>query len=516
MSATTIAPQPAARTAALEATYVALIVLGAALLAVEPAGWLFVTWTDPAYGSHGLWLGMAVAVLFVWSASSPLMVPVAPGQRRGLYLLGASAAVRLAGQLLGINVLSALTLAVDCYALGLLMGLDRRRRPISPFWTAALLALSLPLERVLQRVVGFPLQSIAADGACALFALGSADVECEGLQIALAGQELLVDLPCSGARGLLLLMTLYIGLSAVMRPGKRATVTGALVTLAAAFVSNTLRIVALGLGLAYPEWLGGASVMEAPWHEIIGLVCLATGAAPVLWWAMRLPRRGPAWPTLGLTRTAARARGVTPLRVVLAGVFAGTAAFIIALPVSPVDVARAQPMPALPGYLAGEVGETSALTTLEHNYFTRYGGGAARATYGEHALLLVQTSAPLRHLHAPDECLRGQGHTVRYLGRTSGQTPTALYRSTGPDGHEWRVAVSFISDRGHRTSSVGHAVWHWLKRRDTTWTMVQRISPWNTSASAIEQFDAHVVRALDLGPGDAAPDRAREIHIAAL
>ncbi|MGI9332958.1 MAG: exosortase T [Gammaproteobacteria bacterium] len=515
MSSTAVASGPTAKRPALDTTYTALILLGAALLALEPARWLFVTWTDPAYGSHGLWLGLAVAVLIAWSVSSPRARPAAPGRRRGLGLLAASAAVRLGGQLLGVNVLSALTLAVDCYAIGLLLGLDERRRAVSPAWLAALLALSLPLERVLQRVIGFPLQTIAADGACALLRLGPAGVECEGLRILLAGQDLLVDLPCSGARGLLLLGTLYIGLAAVTRPRPGAALAGALLTLLAAFAANVLRIIVLALGLANPAWLGGASVMAAPWHELIGLVCLAAGAVPVLGWALRLPGRSPAQHQPRLRRRSIGKRA-SPLRVILGCVFVAAAALITKLPASPVDVARAQSEPELPAYLAGDFRKPSALTPQEHDYFTRYGGGAVRATYGEHSLLIVQTSAPLRHLHAPDECLRGQGHEVRYVGRASGPVPTALYRSTDTDGHTWRVAVSFVSDRGQRTASVGHAVWLWLEDRNTTWTMVQRISAWDVSASSLVRFDAHVARALDLGPGDAIPEPVQDMSIAAL
>ena len=171
---------------------------------------------------------------------------------------------------------------------------------------------------------------------------------------------------------------------------------------------------------------------------------------------------------------------------------------IVSQPARPVDVARPQAAPWLPSSIAGATAQHSALSAQELDYFTRYGGGAARASYGEHSLLLVRTSAPLRHLHAPDECLRGQGHRVRYLGQTHEPAPTALYRSVDSQGRRWRIAVTFVSDRGHATTSVGHAVWLWLGQRGTTWTMVQRISPWDADPASTDDWESHVARAFDL------------------
>ena len=140
------------------------------------------------------------------------------------------------------------------------------------------------------------------------------------------------------------------------------------------------------------------------------------------------------------------------------------------------------------------------LTAKEQAYFPRYGGGAARAAYGPYGLLVVSTSAPLRHLHSPEECLAGSGHTVRYLGQTGGVTPSAVYRSTDPQGQSWRITVSFVSERGEWTPHVAEAIWRWLQAPGTTWRMIQRIAPWQLPETAVEHFDAAVWRALDLSP----------------
>jgi hypothetical protein len=174
------------------------------------------------------------------------------------------------------------------------------------------------------------------------------------------------------------------------------------------------------------------------------------------------------------------------------------AVLVINLPAQPVDVAQAMPAPRPPSFIGGFVADTRPLTPREQIYFTRYGGGAARASYGDNGLLLVRTSAPLRHLHGPDECLRGAGHQVRYLGSIYAPLPTAIYRSVDPQGQAWRIAVSFVSNRGEATTSVAHAVWLWLKNPGTTWTQVQRISPWDADPAQQSAWDLAVARALDL------------------
>jgi len=478
-----------------------LVFLGAGLLAADPLRWLVATWTDATYNPEGLWVVLAVATLAAWSGLSARRREV-PDANRALWLLAGAAAVRAAGQLLRVNVLGAMTLAVDLYALATLAGLAHRRRAVSPGWLAALFALSLPLERVLQRALGYGLQQLSASGACS--ALGALDftVVCKGTRILLDGQDLLVDLPCSGARGLILLLTLYCGACAVVRPDALRAASGLALTLVSAWAANVLRIVLLALGLARPQWLGGASVMEAPWHELIGLTTLALGAAPVLWWARRA-RRVETFdfaPPIAARPLCDRSLRQRPARG-LPFLFLAVALLIVNLPARPVDVARAMPPPTLPAALGEWTSSPLPLTAVEQAYFTRYGGAAARAEYGPHGLLLVSTSAPLRHLHAPDECLRGSGHDVRYVGVRRGALPTAIYRSVDAEGRRWRVSVSYVASDGAWATSVAEAVWHWLRGGGSrSWTMVQRIAPWELPESEVAEWDFAIARALDLPP----------------
>ena len=148
-----------------------LLFAGAALLAAHPLMWLAGTWTEDAYNPDGVWTALAVLALAAWSFTSEQLPGSEPNRRHAYALLALSALVRMAGQLLRVNELGALTLSVDVYALGTLAGLHQRRRAVGPFWLALLFAFSLPLERVVQRIAGYALQQVSAAGACGLLSL---------------------------------------------------------------------------------------------------------------------------------------------------------------------------------------------------------------------------------------------------------------------------------------------------------------------------------------------------------
>jgi hypothetical protein len=45
----------------------------------------------------------------------------------------------------------------------------------------------------------------------------------------------------------------------------------------AALVSNTLRIAVLAIGIARPDYFGGADVMAQPWYDPLGSISRGTG-----------------------------------------------------------------------------------------------------------------------------------------------------------------------------------------------------------------------------------------------
>ncbi|MET0744896.1 MAG: exosortase T, partial [Microvirga sp.] len=388
------------------------LLAGAAVLAWHPVLWLVITWTDPSYASDGALAALGVAALGLWSLSSPR---TAQRQPRPMVILSLAimALVRFAAEALGVNVLGALTLAVDVGALAAWAGLAQRRRAVSPLWLGVVFLFALPVERVLQRTMGYGLQSLSAEGACGLLALADPSVSCAGIRILMNGREALVDLPCSGARSLIVLLALFSVCAALARPRPLRAWVGLGITVAAALGANVVRIAMLAVGIAYPDAVG-VDVMAAPWHEGIGLLALAAGAAPILVWFRAVPAR--ARIQVGPCRIRPPRAASPSIPLAGAALFLACALLIIAVPARPVDVAQENPPLELPARLGTHPARFEPLTAQETAYFTQYGGSAARAAYGGNTLTMVRTSAPLRHLHAPDECLRGLGHTVRHMG----------------------------------------------------------------------------------------------------
>ncbi|MEL7370222.1 MAG: hypothetical protein AAFN74_14985, partial [Myxococcota bacterium] len=88
---------------------------GLLLLAVHPAIWLVGTWLDPAYGSNGGLIFVVCISLILLSFHSG---PTSHGAVSHLapVLAMVMAAVRIIGHLLDVEVIGALALVVDIYA----------------------------------------------------------------------------------------------------------------------------------------------------------------------------------------------------------------------------------------------------------------------------------------------------------------------------------------------------------------------------------------------------------------
>lgn len=493
-----------------------LLVLGAALLAYEPVLWLVNTWHDPAYDSQGFIVFALCCAMFAWSASSPRITHQPVNTRFALSLLLITAVVRLISQVLAINIVGAIALVIDIYALALLAGLQFRQRPISPAWLALSFVFALPLERVLQRLIGYGLQHLSADTACVVLGSFFSDLTCSGIRIILNHQDVLVDLPCSGARTLLLLLLFYAVSMAFSRPSLRIGILGFALTLLIAFLVNVIRIVVLAIGIAFPESIFNIDVMAQPWHDFIGLILTALACAPIAWWAhhvYRKPRRVhrvvdelrwllPRFVAHNRRREDQRkqqnAKRLISKSCLASAAFVLFAVIIVSLPRQALDVSKPNIDIALPLSINGYNAETVALSEKEKRYFTQYGGAAAKAWYGDQGLQIVRTSAPLRHLHAADECLRGLGFDVEYRGLTYQPMATAIYKATNADNKSFRIAISFISDQGHITGNIAETVWRWLQAPGSTWSSVQRISPWGFDQKTHAHWDQSLMAALDI------------------
>src|SRR5262249_39087212 len=109
--------------------------------------------------------------------------------------------------------------------------------------------------------------------------------------------ELAVDLPCSGARGLVLYSAIALGFWTAREFGARGIARAVLAVALGALAANTARIAAL-----FAFALAGVPAIEEPWHSGIGAAALALGALPLLGAVARAPARRP--PHMRLMRTA--------------------------------------------------------------------------------------------------------------------------------------------------------------------------------------------------------------------
>jgi len=489
------------------------ITLAIIVLAFEPVLWLANTWFDPSYNSDGFIIfGLCVA-LVIYSALSPRYTCKPINKKYVFLLLALTTLTRLVSQIFAINIIGALALVIDVYAIAYLAGLHLRKKPLSSFWLAVCFAFCLPLENILQRTIGYGLQHISADGACAILGSIFDNVACSGVRILLNAQDVLVDLPCSGARCLLLLLMFYCMAAALSNSKPWQSALGLLIVLATSIVVNILRIIILAIGIAYPNSLGGIDVMAQPWHDIIGLITLAIGTLPILIWFNKF--NNPPKPkhylldqiASGLPKAIAndgwwlgKKTSFTSYKYLGAIGFLLVAIVIINLPRKAIDVAAKNIDIHLPYELNGYIAAPAPLLKQEQTYFTQYGGNAVKASYGQHNLMVIRTSSPLRHLHAPDACLRGLGFKTQYQGITYNPIPTAIYKAIDTQGNEYRVAVSFYSANGYLTTNISEVVWRWLNGTDKVWSVAQRISPWHATNKQITDFDNAVIAAFDLAP----------------
>ena len=199
-----------------------LLWCAALLLALEPLKWLVGTWYQAGYEGIGWVACLAVAVLAGMAIRSPVLTSSPRSVAPTYLLLSLTALLRLASQLLDVDVVGALLLAVDVYALARLARLDERRFAVSPFWLAVLFCFSLPVEPMVQRVIGFDLQQISALVACGMLTPFFEDLACEGIRLRLADVDVLVDLPCSGAEIVSISAFVFSLINCCKRPHRKA------------------------------------------------------------------------------------------------------------------------------------------------------------------------------------------------------------------------------------------------------------------------------------------------------
>lgn len=476
----------------MQKTSIGLLFFAAAsaVLAIHPIIWLFRTWQEPSYGSDGHLFLLAVVGLAAWSITSGKPQTTKHQQDLPIALLLFSGVIRFFSQILAINFLGGVALAIDVYALLKLLKTANRPRALSPFWLAVLFLLSLPIERLLQRFAGLILQDASAFGACGALGLFFDDLHCAGTLLTLQGNEVLVDLPCSGTSSLMVVIGVLTVFCAIYRP--RPTTAGLwfALSLALSVIFNSLRISLLALGVTYREALP-FDVMAEPVHGITGFFTLGLSLIPLfLWFHPKAWDRKPLW-SLPVPSLPAR------YGIITGGIALMMAFAIVTAPRTALDVSAKVQTPVLPTHLLGHEILNHDLSQLEVGYFQTYGGTARKASYGALGITVVKTTSPLRHLHSPEECLKGLGYQVHFLGTQHGTWPSSVYSAENADGR-WQVLVSFAADDGFVSANMSAVIWHWLKNPGAIWTSYQRITPLNFTETERQDLDTALMTSLDV------------------
>ncbi len=467
-----------------------LFAAASAVLALHPVIWLLRTWQDPSYDSDGYLFLLTGVGLAVWSITSGRPQTSKHHQGQPIALLLFSGLIRFFSQIMAINFLGGIALAIDAYAVLKVLKTDARPRAVSPFWLAALFLLSLPVERLLQRFAGLVLQDASAFGACRTLGLFFDDLQCAGTLLTLQGHEILVDLPCSGTSSLMIIIGTLVVFCAIYRPRPATAIFWFGLSFALSVIFNSLRITLLSLGVTYRAMLP-FDVMSEPIHGIIGLFTLGLSLIPLfLWFHPKAWDRKPLWHFT-----------VPPLPagygIVTGGVTLAVAFAIVMAPRTAWDVSATVQPPVLPTRLAGNEILNHALSPQEVGYFQTYGGVARKASYGAFGITVVKTTSPLRHLHSPEECLKGLGYKVRFLGTQHGVWPSSVYSAENANGR-WQVLVSFAADDGFVSANMSAVIWHWLKNPGIVWSSYQRITPLNFGESARQKLDTALMTSLDV------------------
>ena len=457
------------------------LILGASVLAFEPLLWLIDTWFRPGYESSGWLAALLTFGLGLWSYRSPV---VREGSFRWnpIWILVSTASLRLCAQVLAIDTIGAFLLCIDIYALAHLLKLPQRKEAVSPFWLGLLFLFALPIEPILQRVVGYGLQLLSADLACSFLGLFVSDLACSGVRVVASGKDILIDLPCSGAE---LLSVVGLGLAAinsVTRPNTSSALFSVLASGVVALLFNAVRITLLGIGIVYEDSIGFSVIDEGP-HTAIGLLTTVF-AVLTLYGMSRF------YVTQHQSLTV---RAQSHPSLFISTLFLGFALSVSAFQPRPVDASQRLPPLSATRVAAEFLATPVALSTEEERYFEVYGGSANKATYGPFSLLTVTTSSPLRHLHDPAICLRANGYDVAFQGLNF-QVGGTVYRAKSGN-EEYEVRVSYLSSSGKYAFSIGEVVWYWLHSPRERWTMVQRIIPRGADGS---NWDRAILRSFNI------------------
>lgn len=335
------------------------------------------------------------------------------------------------------------------------------RAPAQPMLALTGLALlALPLLSSLQFFIGYPLRVVTAEASRWLLLACGVDVVRDGAALAVAGQLVMVDAPCSGIQmGWVSYFTACVTAAWLRAPDgrflRRVPLVGVVVLLGN-IVRNTLLVVKEAALAQWPDWT----------HDAIGVGAFALVCALVLWHV----------------RGAAGARAITwevrllrrPAAVVSPRTWGRLASLVVLGVLTLWPWLRPEPVAASGNSgsiewqreLDGRVLRPLALSAVEQRFARQFPGAIARFTDGERTIVLRRVASPTRMLHPATDCYRGLGYRI-LTGGLERETDAparaipAVWRCfiAEKNGLRVRVCETILDPRGESFSDT--SAWYW-------------------------------------------------------
>ncbi|MDK2124114.1 exosortase Q [Parachitinimonas caeni] len=357
------------------------------------------------------------------------------------------------------NLLPPLIRAVWAVAAVLLTALAIRPTGLAVLPWLGLGWLALPIISSLQFFAGYPLRVLTAEATAQLLRLVGIAVERQGSALALAGQLVMVDAPCSGVQmGWMAYFTAcatagWFRLADRQFLGRLPWV--GVIVLSGNIVRNSVLVVKESGLVAWPAWT----------HEATGLVVFAGVCGLVLRLmagaVSQVHRVMPAALPLGW-----KDRSHPRLQAALAVGFAAV------LCLSP-WTGRANAMPdhvgpvmvEWPSHFDGRPLRPLALSSVERAFLASFPGAIGRFDNGEQVVTLRQVNVATRKLHPASDCFRGLGYQISAIGLL--QRPDSHLRAPklqrcfiARKGDRRLHVCELIEDRQGRTFTDVSA-WYW-------------------------------------------------------
>ena len=284
------------------------------------------------------------------------------------------------------------------------------RSPTRPMLaTVGLGLLALPLLSSLQYFVGFPLRVVTAEASAWLLGLVGQEVIRNGSALAISGQLVMVDAPCSGIQMGWMAYFTACSAAAWLRITdacfiRRLPLVG-LIVLLGNIVRNTVLVMKEAGIIHWPDWT----------HEAVGVLTFSIVCIVVLRLLLpcsraRLPIKETPLPLITASKATPRS-----------GAHTLTLTLFVALTLWPYLHPAAdatQPLTPFfewPAQYEGQPLRPLSLSAVEQRFAENFPGTIGRFQTADSTLVLRQVNAPTRMLHPASDCFRGLGYRISQI-----------------------------------------------------------------------------------------------------